>query len=126
MRSCAEVLRLLASRPGFDEEAKDMAAFLVYNLYEIHQIIEESAHAWDERGYWKKSERLRAEWRWSRGAARKLEALMLQGRWEAVQDALLTLVPHFQAVTVTTITRNADWWCGAFRALRRKAGAARR
>ncbi len=120
MRSCAEVLRLLAQRSHFDEEARDMAAFLVFNLRDIYRIIDESAHAWDERNYWKKAEALREKWRWCRTVADELERLLLDEAWEAVPAALLALVPHFQQVTVTTITRDADWWCGAYRALVRQ------
>ncbi len=123
MRSCAEVLRLLAQRPAFDDEAKDMAAFLVFNLRDIYQIIDESAQAWDERGYWRKAEKLRDDWRWTHLAAKDLDTLIRKQRWQDVPVKLIELVPHFQSVTVTTITRDADWWCGAHRALLRKGGS---
>ena len=117
MRSGAEVLRLLAQRGGFDDEARDMTAFLVFTLRAIYQIIDESAHAWDERTYWKKAEALRETWRWARTAADRLEHLIRANRWDEVPPVLLELVPHFNGITVTTITRDADWWCGALRAL---------
>ncbi len=119
-RSCAEVLRLLAERrltDHVDDEAKDMVAFLVVNLRGIYQTIDESAAAWDEKNYWKKAEALRERWRWSRTAARELEALIRASDWDALPPRLLDLVPRFQDVTVRSITRNADWWCGAHRAL---------
>jgi hypothetical protein len=123
-RSCAEVLRLLAEKrltDHFDDEAKDMVAFLVFNLRGIYQTIDESAHAWDEKNYWKKAEALRERWRWSRTAARELEALILDDDWSSVTVKLIGLSERFQDVTVRSITRNADWWCGALRALRRDA-----
>jgi glycogen synthase len=125
-RSCAEVLRLLAQKrltDHFDDEAKDMVAFLVFNLRGIYQTIDESAHAWDEKNYWKKAETLRERWRWSRTAARKLEALVLDDDWDAIPIQLIGLTERFQDVTVRSITRNADWWCGALRALRREAAS---
>ena len=121
MRSCAEVLRLLAQRSRFDSEAQDMAAFLVFNLRGIYETIDESAHAWDERNYWKKAENLREKWRWSRKAARDLEGLILDDRWSEIPPLLLELVPHFSSVTVTSITRDSDWWVGALRALKKAA-----
>ena len=120
MRSCAEVLRILAQRPAFDDEAKDMCAFLVFNLRDIYRIIDESAHAWDERNYWKKSEKLRHDWRWARLAADELESRILDNRWSDVPEYLITLVPHFSGISVSSITRDADWWCGALRALQRR------
>lgn len=120
LRSCAEVLRLLAQRPQLDEEARDMAAFFVFNLRGIYQTIDESAQAWDERDYWRKAEHLREKWRWARTAADELADLLHDGRWEAVPPLLLSLIGHFNDVTVTTITRDADWWCGAYRALQKE------
>ena len=123
-RSCAEVLRLLAQKrltDHFDDEAKDMVAFLVFNLRGIYTTIDESAHAWDEKNYWKKAEGLRERWRWSRTAARELEALILDDDWSGIPIKLIGLTERFQDVTVRSITRNADGWCGALRALRREA-----
>ena len=127
IRSCAEVLRLLAEQDlsgparAFDAEAKDMTAFLVFHLRGIYETIDESAHAWDDRNYWKKAEALREKWRWSRKTARELEALLLADRWAEVPPVLVSLVPHFSDVTINQLTRDADWWCGALRALKRQA-----
>lgn len=120
MRSCAEVLRLLAQRPAFDEEARDMTAFLVFNLRDIYTTIDESAQVWDERNYWKKAEALREKWRWCRTQADRLERLIRADRWAEVPPVLLEMVPHFNHITVSSITRDADWWCGACRALVRQ------
>ena len=117
MRSCAEALRLLALRSVFDDEAQDMSAFVVFNLRGVYQTIDESAGAWDERNYWKKAETLRERWRWSRVAADRLEALIRSGQWAAVPSVLVGLLSHFDGVTVSTLTRDADWWCGALQAL---------
>lgn len=119
IRSGAEVLRLLAERPVFDDESRDMAAFLVVNLRNIYKSIDESAQAWDERNYWKKSEALRAKWRWSHLAANELEKLLLKKKWDEIPPALIRLIPHFNGVTISTITRNSDWWVGAYSALQR-------
>ncbi len=121
LRSCAEVLHLLAQRPSFDEEARDMVAFFVFNLRSIARTIDESAQVWEDRGYWRKAESLRAKWRWTCRAADELERLIRQHRWDAVPPVLLRLMPHFQHITVATITRNADWWCGALKALLRSS-----
>lgn len=100
-----------------------MVAFLVFNLRGIYQTIDESAQAWDEKNYWKKAEALRERWRWSRTAARELESLILDDDWAAIPPRLIALTAHFQDVTVRSITRNADWWCGALRALQREAAS---
>ena len=120
MRSCAEVIRLLASRSSFDDEAKDMTAFLVFSLRGIYQTIEESAQAWDDRNYWKKAEARRQTWRWSFLAAEELEELVASSKWQMVPPLLIGLIPQFAAISVQSVTRNPDWWCGAYRALIRE------
>ncbi len=120
MRSSAEALRLLAQKSSFDDEAKDMCAFLVFNLRGVYRTIDESAQAWDERNYWKKAEKLRHDWRWSRIAADELERFILSDRWSEVPDFLLSLLPHFNSISVTAVTRDSDWWCGALRALKKE------
>lgn len=117
MRSCAEVLRLLATRESFDEESQDMAAFLVFSLRGIAKTIEESALSWDDKNYWKKAEGLRQKWRWSELTAAELEELVVAGQWQRIPPVLIGLIPYFADVNVQTITRGQDWWVGARRSL---------
>lgn len=98
-----------------------MAAFLVYNLRGVYKTIDESAHSWDERNYWKKAEDLREKWRWAKTYAASVEKALLARRWIEVQHLLIELIPHFSGVKVTSITRDADWWCGAYRALQKNS-----
>ena len=118
LRSIAEVLRALGAISEYDEEAKDMVAFLVYSLKRIGDTIEKSAQAWDDRNYWKKAEALRDKWRWSYKMSDRLARLVLNDRWDLVPDLLIELVPYVQHIRVQSLTRNSDWWVGAFRALK--------
>ena len=121
MRSCAEVLRLLAQRPTMDVEEKDMVAFLVFSLRSIYETIEESAQSWDDKNYWKKAENLREKWRWSRTASDKLKKMVLKDKWDEIPIFLINLVPHFSQITIVSITRDSDWWVGALTALRKES-----
>lgn len=120
MRSCAEVLRHLATRSVFGPEERDMAAFLVFCLRGIYQTIDESADSWDDRNYWRKAEQLRDRWSWSRKSADRLEELVLADQWSAVPDVLVGIVPNFVDVTIKIEKRNADWWGGALSALKKE------
>ena len=120
IRSCAEVLRLLATRPVFGAEEQDMSAFLVFCLRGIYETIDGSADAWDDRNYWRKAEQLRDTWSWSRKAADELEVEILADRWSSVPDILVALVPNFLDVSVKTQKRDSDWWVGALNTLRRE------
>ena len=117
IRTCAELLRLLAEKNHFDDEAKDMTALFVFSLQGIYATIEHSADVWDERNYWKRAETLRNKWLWSKKAATNLIYLIRREEWDKVPDALIELFPRFHHVNVLTITRNADHWCGALNAL---------
>ena len=97
-----------------------MAAFLVFSLRGIYRTIDESADAWDDRNYWRKAEGLRDKYRWAYLTAGELEKLLLAGRWDEVPDVLVSLVGHLSHVKITAVTRDADWWVGAYRALRRE------
>jgi len=120
IRSCAEGIRVLAGSEYFDEEAKDIAAFLVFNLRGIYKTIDESALAWDDRNYWKKAEGLRDKWYWSKRSSEKLKDLILNNRWIEVQDLLISLIPKFADITINQMTRNSDWWVGALTSLRQE------
>ncbi len=119
-RSCAEVIRLMAQKSTFDDEAKDMAAFLVFSLRGIGETIEGSAGVWDERNYWKKAEALRHKWRWTTDKAEELGILVVEGKWQLIAPQIIELIPHFSDVTIATITRSPDWWVGARRALQKE------
>lgn len=121
-RSCAEVLRLLAERREVDEQARDMMAFLVFQLRGIYATIDESAGAWDERDYWKKAEALREKYRWARTKADEMESALRSGAFERMPELLVSLIPYFSHITITTLTRDDDWWCGAWRALLKAPG----
>lgn len=121
IRSCAEVLRLMAQRPEFDDESRDMAAFMAHSLRGIFKTIDESAAAWDEKNYWKKAEALRHKWRWTLAAADEIEAFLRGAAWYELSHYLVTLIPHFSDVKISAITRDADWWCGAYRSLMKGA-----
>jgi hypothetical protein len=129
VRSAAEALRRLATRDGlaagvYDDEARDLVAYLALHLRGVGDTIEQAAQAWDDRDYWRKSEKLRADYRWAPHAADDLERSAVAQEWDAVTGTLVSLVPRFADVTIAKETRDADHWVGAYRALvRRTAGA---
>ena len=92
----------------------------------VQQSTGPSNRAWDDKGYWQKAEGLREKWRWTRTAADKLTKLIVQDKWEDVPITMIELAPQFQSISVTNITRDADWWVGAHRALVKQAKVAAR
>jgi len=117
MRTCAELLHLLSEKIHLDDEAKDMAASFVYSLRGIYETIKHSADVWDEKGYWERAEELRNQWLWSKRAADEIASLIAREQWHKIPEKMINLLPHFRHINVATITRNADHWCGALKAL---------
>src|SRR5262245_46135088 len=100
MRTGAEVLRLLSQKPGLDDEARDMAATLVYCLLAIDAGIDESALAWEKRDYWVKAEQFRARWAWARRLGAELRSLVVSEAWDQLPVMLARLIPNFADIKI--------------------------
>lgn len=126
MRTSAELLRLLSQKKDLDDEARDMAATLVYCLRQIHDGIDDSALAWEKRDYWVKAEQFRARWAWSGKAASELNTIVCGERWEQLPLVLTTLLPHFTEIRIVKVTRDSNLWRGAFERLLQEQATARK
>ncbi len=113
-RSIAEILRRLSEKSQLDEEAKDMAAILVYLLREIAAGVEQSATAWEKRGYWMKAERFLREWDWVKEAAANIEDVLRHDALDLLPELLADLFPRFADIQLKTMTRKAEMWRGAY------------
>jgi hypothetical protein len=116
-RSVAEILRILARKSEIDDEAKDMAAMLVYYLLEIKETIDESANAWEKRGYWMKVERFVRDWEWIPSSVADIDDVIRHEAWDLLPELLADLMPHFDDIQIKTMTRKPDAWRGAYRKL---------
>jgi hypothetical protein len=117
LRSIAEVLRHLADKTSFDAESKDMAASLVYFLQEINASTEQTAEAWEKRGYWMKAERFLRNWAWSIEMAANLEDVIRNDAWDLLPDLLGQLLTYTADIQVKNMTRSKDTWHGAYERL---------
>ena len=114
MRTAAELLRRLSQKASFDDEARDMAAALVFCFKEIEDGVEEAMVAWEKRNYWNKVEQFRSQWVWVGMAAAQLEQLIRSEGWEKLPQYLLSLFSHFSDITISKFTRGEDSWQGAY------------
>jgi hypothetical protein len=109
-RTSAEILRRMALKRELDSEARDMAAALVYCLRGIDETIDSATDAWEKRNYYLKADRFRLQWEWVLPAARRLEELVVNDRWEKLPEELAKLAPHFADITIAKMTRSASVW----------------
>ena len=117
MRTAAELLRHLSQKTAVDDDAKDMAAHLVFCLREIDAGIEASAASWEKRDYWLKAERLRQRWAWAGLAADRLEDLIRSEAWHDLPEFFSGLFPHFSSIKIQRFTREPSEWAGAYQRL---------
>lgn len=113
-RTVAEALRRLIQKPRLDDEAKDLAALIVFSLHSIANTVDQTADAWDKRDYYMKAERFREQWRWLEPLTDELSQVIYEKRWEQLPGVLARLMPHFSDVKVKQMTRSAALWQGAY------------
>lgn len=116
-RSIAEILRILGRKTTVDEEAKDLAAMLVYFLGEIKETIDESANAWEKRGYWMKVERFVRDWEWIPAMTADIDDVIRHEAWDLLPELLAELTPHFDDIQIKSMTRDPQAWRGAYQKL---------
>ncbi|HEY72127.1 MAG: hypothetical protein DRJ03_16805 [Chloroflexi bacterium] len=112
-RTIAEALRRLSQKAQLDDEAKDLAALIVFSLHGIADTVDRTIEAWEKRDYWMKAERFREQWRWTEPAADELGAIIYNDQWDELPAVLAQLMPHFADVTVKQMTRKPALWRGA-------------
>lgn len=116
-RSTAEIIRYLSRKSAMDDEARDMAAELVYLLREIKATVDESVVAWEKRGYWLKSERFLRDWEWIPELAANVEDVVRNQAWDLLPELVVDLAPHFDDIKIKSYTRKPDQWQGTFQRL---------
>jgi hypothetical protein len=117
MRTAAEVIRLLGQKTALDDEARDMAALLVFCFQQINNGIDDSALAWEKRDYWVKAEQFRARWSWAGRAASELEQIVLNDTWEQLPAFIAKVLPQFKEIKIIKLTRTSTLWRGAYEKL---------
>ncbi len=113
-RTIAEMLRRLSQKTTIDDDAKDMAATIVYALREIEAGIEQTVNAWEKRDYWMKAERFSRDWDWVQETAVNFEDVLRNEAWDLLPELLADLFPRFADIQIKSMTRKPDVWQGAY------------
>src|SRR6266508_2074008 len=83
-----------------DDEVRDLTAFIVLTLHQIHETIDETCIAWEKRDYWIKADRFRNDWFWTKTAEGKLQQAVVDNKWNLVPAVVKDMAKHLQNVTV--------------------------
>ncbi len=95
-----------------------MSAALVSLLTEIKATVDESAAAWEKRGYWMKVERFVRDYEWIPEAAANLDDVIRHDAWDLLPELLAGLSPRFDDIHIKTMTRKPTEWRGAYSRLK--------
>ena len=120
MRTAAEILRRLSQKQAIDPDTRDMVASLVYCFREIDDGIEQSADVWEKRDYWMKAEELRQRWFWVGSLADELQALIFADDWAQLPPLMVRMLPYFNEIKITKLTRSESEWNGNYNRLMRE------
>lgn len=113
-RTIAELLRRLGQKSTIDDEAKDMAATILFSLRDIAAGVEQTALAWEKRDYWMKAERFVRQWDWTVESAANIEDVIRNDAWDLLPELMADLFPRFADIQIKSMTRKADSWQGAY------------
>ena len=104
----------MSQNSDIDDEAKDLAALIVYSLQGISETVDRTIDAWERRDYYMKAERFREKWRWLDPLTDELSGVIYEGRWGQLSTALASLLPYFADVKIKQMTCKPMLWQGAY------------
>ncbi|MGH2535990.1 MAG: hypothetical protein ACRDHL_01185 [Candidatus Promineifilaceae bacterium] len=110
----AGLLRAIAARPAMDEDARDMAAAAVYLLREVYATADQTAQAWEKRGYWMKADRFLREWEWAEEAAANFEDILRNQAWDVLPRLLAEIGAQLGGVQPKKQSQPNGQWRGAY------------
>jgi hypothetical protein len=114
IRYMAWALLGLEAVPPAAPERRDRLAFLCLSLATLADSVDQTASAWEKRGYWLKADRFRAEWTWMVPAQAGLEAALRSSEFDAVASAIAILSARLSGVEIPSRQRSPTPWTGAW------------
>ena len=97
-RSVLRAIQELMRQTEVDDKTRDLASFIVLALEAIHQTIDQSVQAWENRGYWLKADRFRLEWEWAGLLADKMRQAIFTDDWDTVAVTAVKVSPRLEHV----------------------------
>jgi hypothetical protein len=113
-------LRHLMRQQQVDDHSRDLAAFIVLALKDIHNTIDPSVLAWEKRGYWVKADRFRLEWEWTATLSQKLSQALFAGDWAAIASISSQVAQKLMKVQVSDRNRLGEPWVNAWQRFQQK------
>lgn len=106
-------------------EVRDRLAFACLAMREIERSTEQTAQAWEKRGYWLKADQLRREWEWVAQGVGSILTPLFAGHLDRACAAAHALLAKVPAPDGASHARPRRLWEGAYEQLRTQADKAR-
>lgn len=116
-RSVVLSIRELGNQTEVNAASKDMAAYIVLALQEMHETVETSVVAWEKRGYWVKADRFRLEWEWSAVLSKKIHKALMDDDWASMAMLLAQVAQKLNKEQIPARHRLGTPWVGAWKHL---------
>ena len=107
-------LRASANKEDTQGEYKDILAFVVLSLRAIVSSVDQTAAAWERRGYWIKADRFRLEWKWAEDAATSLTQALKIEEWQVAARVGADLAVRLKDVHISNRIAKTQPWVGAW------------
>ncbi len=119
-RSVVLSIRELSKQTEVNLASKDMAAYIVLALQEMHETVETSVVAWEKRGYWVKADRFRLEWEWSQTLSDKICRALMSDDWASIAMMLAQVAQKLNKEQIPVRHRMGTPWVGAWKHLQNR------
>ena len=113
-------IRELMKQSRFNENSRELAAFIALSLESISETIEVSVVAWEKRGYWVKADRFRLEWTWAGKLGTEMSQAVLSEDWKRIVQTALEVARKLYNVKVSVRHHLGTPWVGAWQRMQSK------
>ncbi|HSB90202.1 MAG TPA: hypothetical protein VLD63_09280 [Anaerolineales bacterium] len=114
LQGIAAALRFAASRSSAPPDEADLLAFLDACVSGLRQSVDDTATAWEKRGYWLKADRFRQEWAWAERIGIPLQAALASGDLDRARALGMELATPIREVRLPASWTKARPWAGAW------------
>jgi hypothetical protein len=114
LQAVALALRATASEKRGGDDPRDVMAFVTMALQEVSHSVEETAAAWEKRGYWLKADRFRADWAWVDPSVERLRGALSTLDWPSIAEAAGGVAGRVAQVKLPARMARTRPWEGAW------------
>lgn len=114
LKQVAYALQASMGEEKTQEEQNDLLAFMLAALERVASSVDQSASAWEKRGYWLKADRFRRDWSWVSQSIDSLSAALREEDGGAAAIACSLIAPHIQNIKVPKRMQVQRPWEGAW------------